>query len=293
MFREKQMELYPNLLQVSNEPSLANLIANERDSNLQSDALQSYSLAKNNDNTSDYILDRLTEEQTQTLNQSFPRFVKILTTKYKNIDKNKFIELIKSDTFDIPDNEVTERGRARLDRKSDAEVRKSIVEQRDDQLRSERGPPSEIDREQFKEYPYDQGQHVTPTKNPQKKELTPKSQNTVYGNNLSENDPEATNEQERMKFSLALKFSSDFKDKRGLSKYINSKISGSIPQIFNKPQLHEIAFKLRYKEFLDETISGNGMRRKISGRGMPLLPRNPYKKTLNNGKFTLDLDKLK
>jgi hypothetical protein len=35
------------------------------------------------------------------------------------------------------------------------------------------------------------------------------------------------------------------------------------------------------------------MRRKISGRGMPLLPRNPDKKTFNNGKFTLDLEKLK
>jgi hypothetical protein len=48
IFKEKQMELYPNLLQVSNEPSLANLIANERDSGLNSDGLQSYSLAKNN-----------------------------------------------------------------------------------------------------------------------------------------------------------------------------------------------------------------------------------------------------
>jgi hypothetical protein len=81
MFRDKQMELYPNLLQVSSNESLANLIANERDSGLQTDTLQSYSLAKNNlltiadDNTSDYILDRLSEQQIQTLNQGFPRFV--------------------------------------------------------------------------------------------------------------------------------------------------------------------------------------------------------------------------
>jgi hypothetical protein len=126
LFREKQQELYPNLLQVSNELSLANLIANEKDSNLQTDSLQSYILAKNNlltiadANTTDYILDRLSDENIQTLNQSFPKFVKILTTKYKNIDKNKFIELIKSDTFDIPDYEITERGLSRLDRKSDS-----------------------------------------------------------------------------------------------------------------------------------------------------------------------------
>jgi hypothetical protein len=65
MFKEKQNKLCPNLLQVSQEPSLANLIANERDSGLNSDSLQSYSLAKNNlmtiadEDTSDFILDRL------------------------------------------------------------------------------------------------------------------------------------------------------------------------------------------------------------------------------------------
>jgi hypothetical protein len=48
MFREKQQELYPNWLQVSNEPSLANLIANDKDSNLNTDSLQSFSLAKRN-----------------------------------------------------------------------------------------------------------------------------------------------------------------------------------------------------------------------------------------------------
>jgi hypothetical protein len=299
MFREKQQELYPNLLQVSNEPSLANLIANDKDSNLQTDTLQSFSLAKRNlltiadANTSDYILDRLSDENIQTLNQSFPKFVKILTTKYKNIDKNKFIELIKSDTFDIPDNEITDRGRARLDRKSDAEVRKSIVEKRDDQLRGERGPPNEIDRDQFMEYPFE-GQQVTPKKNPNKgkKELTPKSLKTEYGKILSKDDLEPSNDRERVIFSQALKFSSDIKDKRGLSKYIDSKISGSVPQKLNKNQMEEIVLKLRYEELLNESISGNGLRKKMYGRGMPL-PRNPSKKSLNDGKFTLDLDKLK
>jgi hypothetical protein len=206
MFREKQQELYPNLLQVSNEPSLANLIANEKDSNLQTDILQSYSLAKNNlltiaDNIkSDYILDRLNEEQIKTLNQSFPKFVKILTTKYKNIDKNKFIELIKSETFDIPDNEITDRGQSRINRKSDSEVRRDIVERRDDQLRTERGPPNTIDRDQF-EYPYE-GQQVTHKKNPQigKKELTPRSLKTQYGQILSQNDPDPKSERENQAF---------------------------------------------------------------------------------------------
>jgi hypothetical protein len=300
MFRDKQMELYPNLLQVSNEPSLANLIANERDTALNTDGLQSYSLAKNNlltiadVNTTDYILDRLSDENIQTLNQSFPKFVKILTTKYKNIDKNKFVELIKSDTFDIPDFEVTERGQSRINRKSDAEVRKSIVEKRDEQLRGERGAPNQIDREQFEEYPYEE-QQVTPKKNPQKqkKELTPKSLKTQYGQILNQKEPDSNNQREQDAYNDAETYAMNFKDKRGLSSYIDTMISGNVPQKYNKTQLQEIVFKLRYKELLDNSIEGNGMRRKISGRGMPILPRNPDKKTLNNGKFTLDLDKLK
>jgi hypothetical protein len=300
MFRGKQQELYPNLLQVSSNESLANLIANERDSGLQTDKLQSYSLAKNNllsiadDDTSNYILDRLNEEQIQTLNQSFPKFVKVLTTRYKNINKNKFIELIKSDTFDIPENEITDRGRARLDRKSDAEVRKSIVENRDEQLRGERGPPNEIDREKFEEYPYE-GQLVTPKKNPQKekKELTPKILKTAYGKILNENDPRPANVKQEEAFSEAEKFVKQFKDKRGLSLYIDGRISGNVPERINKTQLQELVFKLRYKELVEESISGNGLRKKMYGRGMPLLPRNVNKKGLNNGKFTLDMDKLK
>ena len=100
MFRERQAETYLNTLTISNEPSLANLIANSKDSALQTDELQSYSLAKNNlltiadVETSDYILDRLDDDEIQTLNQQFPKFVRTLTTKYKNIDKNRFIGYI-------------------------------------------------------------------------------------------------------------------------------------------------------------------------------------------------------
>jgi hypothetical protein len=301
MFREKQLELYPNLLQVSNEPSLANLIANERDSGLNSDGLQSYSLAKNNlmtiadEETSNYILDRLNDEQIQTLNQGFPGFVKTLRDNYKNIDKNKFIDLVKSDTLNIPDNDVSERGQARLNQKSDSEIRRDIVERRDAQLRGERGPPNQIDREQFVEYPY-QGQQVTPKKNPNKgkKELTPKSLKTEYGQILSQNDPDPNSERENQAFLNAEKYSNSFKDKRGLSSYIDSMISGNVPQKYNNSQLQEIALKLRYKELLEDSVEGNGVkRRKMYGRGMPLLPRNPSKKSLNNGKFTLDMDKLK
>jgi hypothetical protein len=47
IFREEQSLRYPNTLLVSNEPTLAMLIANDRDSDVNSDSLQSYSLARN------------------------------------------------------------------------------------------------------------------------------------------------------------------------------------------------------------------------------------------------------
>ena len=304
MFRERQAETYLNTLTISNEPSLANLIANSKDSALQTDELQSYSLAKNNlltisdDETSNYILDRLDDDQIQTLNQGFPRFVRTLTTKYKNIDKNKFIELIKADTFDIPNNEVTEKGQERLNRQNDSEIRKKMVDDRDEQLIGERGPPNVLDRERFEEYPYEE-RNFTPKKNPQKdkKELTPKSLKTIYGKLLNENDPIPQNKEEQDFFIEAETFVNRLKDKRGLSDYINTMIDGSVPQKYNKTQLKEIALKLRFTESIKDSkkIEGNGVnRRKIFGRGVePKLSRNPDKKTFDNGKFTIDLEKLR
>jgi hypothetical protein len=107
LWKEHQDEMYLNTLQVSNEPSLTNLIANEKESENQSDVLQSESLTKSNlptitdDNTSDYILDRLEFYEIQVLNQRFPEFLAILKEKLKKINKDSFISLIKSETSDF------------------------------------------------------------------------------------------------------------------------------------------------------------------------------------------------
>jgi hypothetical protein len=74
MFREEQSLRYPNTLLVSNEPTVAMLIADDRDSDINSDTLQSYSLARNQLLTistpeiADFILDRLDDLEIQTLN---------------------------------------------------------------------------------------------------------------------------------------------------------------------------------------------------------------------------------
>jgi hypothetical protein len=97
IFREKQQELYPNLLQVSNEPSLAILIANEKDSNLQTDSLQSYSLAKNNlltiadVNTTDYILDRLSDKIFKLLINHFRSLLRFLPQNIRTLIKTSLL----------------------------------------------------------------------------------------------------------------------------------------------------------------------------------------------------------
>jgi hypothetical protein len=297
IFREKQQELYPNLLQVSNEPSLGMLIANERDSTINSDTLQSYSLARNqlltiaDQATTDYILDRLDDAQIQTLNQKFPSFIKILSTKYKNIDKNKFIELIKSDSTDVPEYDVTDRGEARINqqKKTDAEVRKKIIEDRDEQLKSEKFRRNTLDREQYQEYEYGEN-FVTPNKNPMKNQPSPK---LIYVSILNANIPSPSSDREQEAFDNATIYVSSLKDKRELSYFISTLIDGKIPTKFNKKELKDIAFKLRYKDKLANLVEGKGLRRRIEGRGVEKLSRNPDKVELNNGKFIIDMERLR
>jgi hypothetical protein len=298
LFREEQALRYPNTINVSmNEPTLGMLIASERDSALNSDSLQSYSLARNqlltiaDADTADYILDRLNDSEIQTLNQSFPKFIKILSTKYKNIDKNKFIELIKNDTFELPDYEVSEKGQTRLNRvKTDAEVRAKITADRDEQLRSERFRGNTIDREQYQEYKYDD-KFVTPNKNPMKNKPSPK---LIYVSILNANLPSPSTDLEQEAFDNATIYISSLKDKRELTNFISTLIEGTVPKKFSKGQLKDIAFKLRYRDEIDNNIEGKGIRRRrIEGRGIEKLSRNVDKVELNNGKFVIDMEKLR
>jgi hypothetical protein len=297
MFREQQALKYPNTISVSNEPSLGMLIANERDSSINSDSLQSYSLARNqlltiaDGETSDYILDRLNDKEIQTLNQRFPKIIDTLTTEYKNIDKDKFIELIKADSTDTQKYDLSDRGVTRLNRmKTDSEVRAKMIEDRDEQLRSERFRGNTIDRERYQEYDYDEN-FVTPKKNPLNINKSPK---LVYSTILNEKIRSPTTEKEQEAFDFATEYVATLKDKRSLYFYISTLIEGTVPNKFNKNQLKDIAFKLRYKDELTNLVEGRGMRRKkIEGRGIEKLSRNPDKVELNNGKFIIDMEKLR
>ena len=299
MFREKQAEKYLNTITVSNEPTLGSLIANAKESALQTDSLQSFSLAKNNllsvadDDTSNYILDRLDDAQINTLNQRFPEFVRVISKRYKNIDKNRFIEIVKNETFDYPENEIIDRGKMRME----SDIRKKMIEDRDEQLKGERGPDNVINREQYEDYPYE-NKNLTPEKNPQKekKELSPKQRKTIYGQLLSSDFPSPKNEIEESALREAQRFSSSLKTKQEMTNYIQSIIEGTVPAKYTKNDLEVIVLNLKYREEIEnQQIEGYGMRKKIYGRGLlqPKLSRNTEKLKLNNGKFTIDLAKLR
>jgi hypothetical protein len=302
IFREQQALRYPNTISISNEPSLGMLIANNKETSINSDSLQSYSLARNqlltiaDNETTDYILDRLDDEDIQNLNQKFPSFIKTLTEKYKNIDKNKFIELIKTDTTVDIDYSIKDRGAKRINReKTDAEVRKKIIEDRDDQLRSERFPLNTINRDQFEEYQYDD-ESVTPTQNPEKNKTSSFLSKTVYGKILNQELYKPSTEMEAEVYQTAFKYVSSFKDKRALGEYISTQVIGKVPQKFSKPDLFDIALKLRLKEELSvaRSTKESGSKRLIEGRGFDeKLSRNPDKVILNNGKFIIDMEKLR
>ena len=134
-----------------------------------------------------------------------------MTTEYKNINKDKFIELVKADSTDTQKYDLSDRGVTRLNRmKTDSEVRAKMIEDRDEQLRSERFRGNTIDRERYQEYDYDEN-FVTPKKNPLKNITSPKF---IYGKILNENAPSPTTDIEQESFDNATTFINSLKDKR-------------------------------------------------------------------------------
>ena len=102
LWSEHQQALYPDMLQVQNPPSLVNLLANTLESTNQTDSLQLEALGMTNlltitdQDTANYILDRLNDDDINNMNQHFPEILKTIKTKYTNMNKDKFIDIVKS-----------------------------------------------------------------------------------------------------------------------------------------------------------------------------------------------------
>jgi hypothetical protein len=52
------------------------------------------------------------------MNQNFPQILRLIKDKYKNMNKNKFIDIVKSKQSYIPELELPERGQRRQDQMS-------------------------------------------------------------------------------------------------------------------------------------------------------------------------------
>ena len=63
--------------------------------------------------TANYILDRLNDDDINNMNQHFPSILKTIKTKYTNMNKDKFIDIVKSKQSYIPEHDITERGQRR------------------------------------------------------------------------------------------------------------------------------------------------------------------------------------
>jgi hypothetical protein len=89
LWLEHQYLLYPDIMHISNTPTLQNLLANEMESNNQDDTLQTENLARQNlssitdEKTTEYILDRLTMDDMNNLNQNFPQILRLIKEKYE------------------------------------------------------------------------------------------------------------------------------------------------------------------------------------------------------------------
>jgi predicted GNAT family acetyltransferase len=121
LWAEYQSTLYSDILHVRNIPTLQNLLANEMESNNQDDTLQTENLARRNlssitdEKTTAYILDRLTMDDMNNVSQNFPQILRLIKEKYMNMNKNKFIDIVKSKQSYIPEFELSERGQRRKD----------------------------------------------------------------------------------------------------------------------------------------------------------------------------------
>jgi hypothetical protein len=166
------------------------------------------------------------------------------------------------------------------------------IEKRDEQLRTERFRENDViprdgDNE-YEEYQYEHNE-VTPKKNPLKKSYSPYKKYTPIGSILDENFPIPETETEHIAYQIAEDFLSQLQYNKYFIQYIKLHIDGAVPPRLNRPQLTDIAFKLKYREEISKT--GKGMRQ-IEGRGIEKLAKNPDKIELNNGKFILDMEKL-
>ena len=325
---EHQASLYPTILQVRNPPSLANLLANELESTNQTDPLQLEGLGMTNlltitdQDTADYIMDRLDDEDIDNMNQHWVAILKTIKTKYTKINKDKFIDIVKSYQEHIPEHDITERGQRRQNSAADlkAQQQSDYEEVRDTPNREaelrgmrehdrfaapqEGGVANAVERDRlnFGDIHASSGNTVTPRKNPMRPE-TPKKEKGYYADVYKGGIPKPTNDDEAEKLS-EVKNEIKYLKVRDLKTYIKNITGKPVPAAYDRTDLIKIATVLGYEKTVSiRTGSGLRRRRIIRGRGSPERvdsdsedeeeKMDKKKMLLNNDKFGISLEKLR
>jgi sulfur relay (sulfurtransferase) DsrC/TusE family protein len=259
LWAEHQKTLYPDIMHVSNAPTLQNLLANSQESLNQEDSLQiSYlartnllSITDNDEEITNFILDRLDDNERNAMNENFPEIIELVKTNYIKMSKKTFIRLIKQQTFESgEDKPVPEMEKMY----PDAPIT----------------PP--MNENPMKKTPV----FTTPMQN------TPKKVYTALLKDIEISDPE-----ELQKYNSILNTLKPLK-KVQLQVRMDRRIPGVVPPSFTVKQLQTMLANLIYN---DTKISGKGVNsRVIKGRGVA--PPNSRVGLLYGGKYSINLEKL-
>jgi hypothetical protein len=244
------------------------------------------------------------------MNQNFPQILRLIKEKYTNMNKNKFIDIVKSKQSYIPEFELSERGQRRQDQMSNDYEEVQNTRNRESELRGMRHNDSKQTPERgvggrtldnigdMYEDEKRSPEKSNPMRTPRKKEKE------FYGNIYTSSPPKATNQDEsdildRIKSEVN---SLRVEQLKTYLKRFNPTIA--IPQYSSK-EYKDMAIKIAFEQETNTKVGSGLARRRITGRGSPERGESESdsesdkevssgkKMYLNNGKFAINLEKLR
>jgi sulfur relay (sulfurtransferase) DsrC/TusE family protein len=259
LWAEHQKTLYPDIMHVSNAPTLQNLLANSQESLNQEDSLQiSYlartnllSITDNDEEITNFILDRLDDNERNAMNENFPEIVDLVKTNYIKMSKKTFIRVIKEKTFESGEDK----------------------------------PVPEMEK-MYPDAPTTQPMNENPMKKipifTSPPPMTPKKVYTALLKNIEISDSE-----EIKRYNAILNTFKPLK-KIQLQIKLEKYVPGLVPPSFTVKQLQTMLANITYNDTPE--LSGKGMSRVISGRGYAT--PNSRVGLLYGGKYSINLEKL-
>jgi hypothetical protein len=244
------------------------------------------------------------------MSQNFPQILRLIKEKYTNMNKNKFIDIVKSKQSYIPEFELSERGERRQNQMSNDYEEVQNTRNRESELRAmrqndirqttEKGVGGKtIDNIEDIYEDRRSPKKSNPMRTPRKKEKG------FYGNIFTSSPPKPTNQDEsdildRIKSEVN---SMKVEQLKTYLKRLNPNIA--VPQYSSK-EYKDMAIKIAFEQETNTKV-GSGMgRRRITGRGSPERESESEsdsesdkevssgkKMYLNNGKFVINLEKLR